>query len=249
MASSKGRSKAYTLDVAQIVKTIERLQLRISARFPGSGLGNVCADLVQTAQVTGQRARALARPYYGLRFLIVVFVAAGLGAQIYIAKLIDWSDVLRRADPVGITQGLDSIVNLLLLAFAAIWFVMNAEMRIKRRRVLRWLYELRSLAHVIDMHQLTKDPSVELGLGSTTPVSPDHQMKDFELSRYLDYCTEMLALIAKLAAIYAGEIQDAAIISGVNEVEDLTSDLGRKIWQKIIIVSNLEERTALPSGR
>ena len=47
MTSPKARIKAYTLNVTQIVKTIERLQLRIAARFPGSGLANVCADLVQ----------------------------------------------------------------------------------------------------------------------------------------------------------------------------------------------------------
>jgi hypothetical protein len=144
---------------------------------------------------------------------------------------------------VGITQGLDSIVNLLLLAFAAIWFVLTLEQRLKRRRVQQRLYELRAFAHVIDMHQLTKDPTIVLSASEPTASSPERRMSKFELSRYLDYCAEMLALIAKLAALYASQIRDPEVMAAVNEVEELTSDLGRKIWQKIMILSELDEES------
>jgi hypothetical protein len=231
------------LDPAMIVKTVERLRARIAERFPQSGLATVAADLTETARATSARVRALARPYLGLRFLALLAIVVGLAAQVYVAKLIDWSDVLRRADPVGITQGLDAIVNLLLLAFGAIWFVLTLEQRLKRRRVQRRLYELRAFAHVIDMHQLTKDPTIVLSTSEPTPSSPDRRMSHFELSRYLDYCTEMLALIAKLAALYAGQIRDREVMTAVNEIEALTSDLGRKIWQKIMILSELDERS------
>jgi hypothetical protein len=92
------------------------------------------------------------------------------------------------------------------------------------------------------MHQLTKDPTVVLSGGAATSSSPVRQMSEFELSRYLDYCSEMLALIAKLAALYAARTQDETIIEAVNDLEDLTSNLGRKIWQKIMIISQLDER-------
>ena len=94
------------------------------------------------------------------------------------------------------------------------------------------------------MHQLTKDPTIVLAGGAPTASSPIRAMSEFELSRYLDYCAEMLALIAKLAALYAGRVQDPAVITAVNEVEELTSDLGRKIWQKIMIISRLTEQPA-----
>jgi hypothetical protein len=229
------------LDPAMIVKTVERLRARIAERFPNSGLAAVAADLTETARATSARVQDLARPYFGLRLLALLAVIAGIAAQIYVADLIDWRGVLRRADPVGITQGLDSIVNLLLLAFAAIWFVLTLEQRLKRRRVQRRLYELRAFAHVIDMHQLTKDPTIVLSASEPTPSSPDRRMSKFELSRYLDYCAEMLALIAKLAALYAGPSRDREVMAAVNEVEELTSDLGRKIWQKIMILSELDE--------
>ncbi|HEX3673310.1 MAG TPA: hypothetical protein VHU87_03475, partial [Rhizomicrobium sp.] len=223
------------LDAGRIVTTVERLRARIAERFPQSGLAEVGAGLAITAQATAARIALLTRPDYALRALAVIVVILGLAAQIYIAHLIDWRSVLHRADPVGITQGLDAVVNLLLLAFGAIWFVLTLEQRLKRRRVLRALYELRSLAHVIDMHQLTKDPSVILSGATPTASSPERRMNAFELSRYLDYCTEMLALIAKLAALYAGHTHDPEVMSAVREVEALTSDLGRKIWQKIMI--------------
>ena len=56
----------------------------------------------------------------------------------------------------------------------------------------------------------------------------------------------MLALIAKLAALYAGRSRDREVIMAVNEVEELTSSLGRKIWQKIMILNQLDERRPLP---
>ena len=241
-------SASYRLSARSIVETVERLRARIAERFPDSGLVLVCADLVETARATSNRVRALSRPYFGLRSLALLVVVAGIAAQVYVADIIDWRTVLRRADPVGITQGLDSVVNLLLLAFGAIWFVLTLEARLKRRRVLRRLYELRSFAHVVDMHQLTKDPTLLLGSGQPTKASPARRMSEFELSRYLDYCSEMLALIAKLAALYAEEIQDPAVISAVNEMEELTSDLGRKIWQKIMIISQLDERRVSGAG-
>lgn len=66
-------------------------------------------------------------------------------------------------------------------------------------------------------------------------------MNEFELTRYLDYCSELLALTAKLAALYAGETLDPVILAAVNEIETLTSELGRKVWQKITIISQLVE--------
>ena len=179
-----------------------------------------------------------------MRILAGLALILGIAAQIYVGWLIDWRSVVRHANAVGLAEGLESTVNLLLLAFGAIWFVLTLEQRLKRRRALREFYEFRSFAHVIDMHQLTKDPTVVLSRGTPTPSSPERRMSEFELSRYLDYCAEMLALISKLAALYAGRLQDREVVSAVNEVEELTSNLGRKIWQKIMIVSRLDESQA-----
>src|SRR5215469_4385097 len=137
----------HVLKAELIVKTIARLNARIAERFPRSGLSRVCRELLTTAETTAQRVEELAQPYYGLRILAGVAVVIGIVAQVWLARLIDWRGVLARADAVAIAQGLDSVVNLLILAFAAIWFVLTLEQRLKRRRVYRQLYEFRSFAH------------------------------------------------------------------------------------------------------
>jgi hypothetical protein len=241
---AEAKKSAQVLDAALIVQTIERLHARIEARFVGSGLGRVCADLGDVAKRTAQRAHRSNRPNFSLRLLGLVFVGVWLVVLVYLGRTVNWIDVLHHNDLVSLAQPLESLVNLTLLIGAAAWFIWSREIHLKRKRVYRALYQLRSMAHVIDMHQLTKDPSVELGTYKVTDVSPTRVLSDFELSRYLDYCTEMLALIAKLAALYASETEDAEILAAVNDMEDLTTSLGRKIWQKIMVIGQLGDRTA-----
>jgi hypothetical protein len=236
-----GRPNAFQLDAALIARAIEALQQRIQARFEAAGLAAVCADLAQTARATGDRVEELGRPILSIRIatgaMLLVLVAL---AAVLFGKLAGLSNTLSHSDVFSMTQGLDSGVNLMILAFGGLWFLWGMENRIKRRGALRWLYELRAIAHVIDMHQLTKYPSSEMRLGAT-PVSPEHQLSDPQLARYFDYCIEMLAMTAKLAAEYAGVFEDAEVISAIGDVEDLTSDLSRRIWQKLLIISVSDE--------
>jgi hypothetical protein len=92
---------------------------------------------------------------------------------------------------------------------------------------------------VIDMHQLTKDPSqVIAGVGNRTRSSPKRTLTAYQLTRYLDYCTEMLSLVGKLAALYAQSNSDSVVLQSVNDIETLTNGISRKIWQKIMILDN-----------
>jgi hypothetical protein len=125
---------------------------------------------------------------------------------------------------------------------ATVLFLITLESRIKRRRALKALHELRAIAHVIDMHQLTKDPERALGIGKDTASSPKRELSPFELTRYLDYCSEMLSLSGKIAAIYAQDFDDAVVVDAVNDIEDLTTGLSRKIWQKISVLNERETR-------
>ena len=58
-------------------------------------------------------------------------------------------------------------------------------------------------------------------------------MTSFELNRYLDYCSELLSLTGKLAAVFGQSINDHEVIAASNAIELLTTNLARKIWQKI----------------
>ena len=141
-------------------------------------------------------------------------------------------------------QGVDAAVNLLVLLSIALFFLVTLEGRFKRRNALRALHQLRSIAHVIDMHQLTKDPDILLAPAASTPSSPQRSMTRFELSRYLDYCSELLSLISKLAALHVQYLRDPVVLDAVNDVEELTDGLSRKIWQKI----NILDRAADEKG-
>lgn len=232
---------AHILDAQSVVDTLQRLEARIGERFPDSGLRRVCRQLTETARQTESKVAALWRPFIGLRILIALVAVGGLAGIAYFISRVNWFQISQRADPLSLTQALDSMVSLLILAGGAIWFGITLEQRVKRRRSLAGLHRLRSFAHVIDMHQLTKDPTVLLAPEAGTPSSPERRMTEFQLARYLDYCAEMLALTAKLAALYAERTGDAQTMATVNDLEDLASNLGRKIWQKIMILSQLDE--------
>jgi hypothetical protein len=95
------------------------------------------------------------------------------------------------------------------------------------------------------MHQLTKDPESYFS-PAKTGGSAKKRMSPFELNRYLDYCSESLALISKIAALYIQELQDPVLLDAVDDMEDLTAGLSRKIWQKITILETLGARSASP---
>jgi hypothetical protein len=135
-----------------------------------------------------------------------------------------------------VLQAVEAAANIVVLLGAALFFLISLETRLKRNRSLRDLHVFRSIAHVIDMHQLTKDPSSVLASDHATASSPERTMNPFELTRYLDYCSEMLSLTSKLAAVYAQNLPDPVVIDAVYDIESLTTNLSEKIWQKITIV-------------
>ncbi len=227
------------LDPAKTLKTIEKLERRISERFPESSLGKVCQELKEIASTSQQKAEWIRKPNIPLRIGIGMVILLGLAGLIFTFTRINLS--LGQLEIGEFAQLIEASVNDLLLIAAGLFFLTNTETRIKRARALEDLHELRAVAHVIDMHQLTKDPSRITGsdIGIMTPSSPRPNLSVYELTRYLDYCSEMLSLTGKIAALYAQYLPDALILDTVNDIETLTTGLSRKIWQKIIILQRL----------
>jgi hypothetical protein len=224
------------------VKTAQILEKRVSERFPERGLALVCRELLEVAQQTQQRADWIARPNWWIRtavFLLILFVIL-IAVAAPILLEVKWTEM----SLVDFVQVVEASLNDVIIIGAAIFFLLSVERRMKRQRTLDALHELRSLAHVIDMHQLTKDPERILGLakGPATSSSPKENMTAFELERYLDYCSEMLSLIGKVAALYAQDLDEPSVVTAVNEIENLTNGLSRKIWQKIMILYSMDGR-------
>jgi hypothetical protein len=232
------------LDADKILATAEALKARVHQRFPGSGLSRISAELVSITAEATQRAQWLARSNPWLRagtWSLGLLLASLPIVTLYIG-ISRFREVA--SNLADLAQGIDAGVNETLLLGAAIYFLVTFERRVKRTRALKALHELRSLAHIIDMHQLTKDPERFLGDFEPTAASPKPSLlTPFQLERYLDYCSEMLAILSKIAALYVQHCQDEAVLSAVDQVEDLTSGLSRKIWQKITI---LDRHRGLP---
>ena len=224
-----------SLNPEHITQTICQLHGRIEERFPGSGLSKVAAELQQIGNEAVARTEWISRPLLPLRIgigalvvLLIPIVLVAL-ANLNITKM--WESF---ADFV---QAVDAGINDIVFVGIAIFFLATLEARIKRKRALKAIHELRALAHIIDMHQLTKDPEVTLRGGPSTQSSPKRTMTTFEMSRYLDYCSEMLSLIGKLAALYVQRFDDPVALSAVDQIEDLTTSLSRKVWQKIMLIT------------
>lgn len=222
-----------TLQPEKIVATLDKLRARIDQRFPGKGLARVCSELGEVARRSHERAEAISRPAYGLRFATAIMIVTGLAMLAYIAGLLI-ANTKASQDMFSTIQAVDATFNIVILTGATIFFLVSLEERLKRRKALRALNELRTFVHVIDMHQLTKDPLMIDG--PSTPESPVRDMTPFELTRYLNYCSEMLSLTDKLAALYAQSTSDAVIIDAVSDLSSLTTNLSAKIWQKLTLV-------------
>ena len=99
---------------------------------------------------------------------------------------------------------IESAVNDLIFVGLAVYFLFNFPERLERGHLLDLLHRLRSLAHVIDMHQLTKDPERLKQTFRQTSASPGRAPRPCrDGENYLDYCSELLSLTGKAAALCA----------------------------------------------
>jgi hypothetical protein len=237
------------LDAGQIIGTMEALRDRIGERFPESNLRSVAEQMLTVARETAACVEYLRRPNWKIRTLGGVAIAAL--ALIFLA----FAGFTLRAGSASMSisdlvQGIEAAVNDVVFFGIAVYFLMTIEIRIKRRRALALLHQLRSLAHIIDMHQLTKDPE-----RLSSVAESGTRTSGIELGRYLDFCSELLSLTSKIAALLVQHFNDGIVLAGVNEIEALTTGLSGKIWQKITILerahplASSQERSSAGAGR
>ncbi|MFN5182755.1 MAG: hypothetical protein ACK5D5_06990 [Bacteroidota bacterium] len=225
--------KNNKLDIKRTLETIEILRLRITDRFPDSSLSKVCGQLYSIALESNKNIEFITQPIWWLRIcfgmIILIFLPTLAYLLFYTSNKVPSNKFLHLN-----AEEIESSIQILLFIGGAIFFLFRIEGTFKRKKALKFLHELRAIAHVIDMHQLTKDPK-SLNKNST-PNSPKRDLNNYDLSRYLDYCCEMLSLTSKISALYANDYDDEIVLNTVNEIEELTLGLNQKIWQKIILI-------------
>jgi hypothetical protein len=228
----------HRLDAERIHASAALLVNRIGERFPGSGLLRAAGDVSFVAAEADRRSASIARVHVPLRTVtwgLGGLLTLGLG---WAASSIPWAEGYQTAS--DLVQGVDAAANLVLLLGVAILTTSRWETRLRRRRALAVVHELKALAHVVDMHQLTKRPADDASGVPDTASSPKRSLSTPELVRYLDYCAELLALLGKVAAVYGQRVDDPEVLAATDEVEELTTALARKVWQKIALASRVD---------
>jgi fumarate reductase subunit D len=225
-----------TLDSKLIIETAERLEKRVAERFPHAGLRGVAIELVSLSRDLAKAAKALEAPIWWLRGVVIAAIAAGALMFLFVGTILPLGRISGTDDAVQSVQGIESLINMIILAVLGFLALIRTEERIKRKQVFRKLHGLRSLIHVIDMHQLTKDPAALSTDFKPTSHSPARITDRADLARYLDYCSEMLSITGKVAALFAQSVNDNVVVDGVKDIESLSSNLSRKIWQKITLI-------------
>ena len=224
------------LDASEIVTTIEQLLHRIDNRFPDSGLAQVGRALLETARQSVTGSVDLGHPMYLVRVAVWVLIVVFAVLPFVVLFTMDLTATV--ATVGDLAQMIGSGVNDLVFVGIGVFFLVTIETRIKRRRALAAIRELRSVAHIVDLHQLSKDPEIVVD-PEEGAMDPGQKMTRFELARYLDYSSEMLSLTGKIAALYVQHFDDRVALQAVTEIETLTTGLSRKIWQKVMILDTL----------
>jgi hypothetical protein len=214
-----------------ITETLRALHGRIEHRFPGSGLAETCSDLIVFSERTSTVIDDIVRPNWWLRSAIGGFLGIVVVAFIYTISSLRLT--LGAMDVNNLVQLLEATTSEIVLLAAGVFSLSTIETRVKRARVVDALNKLRAIAHVVDMKQLAKDPD-----------NPKRELSDEQLGRYLDYCSELLALISKIGFLYVSKFDDPDANQSVNELESLTTGLSRKIWQKIAIIHARKDSNA-----
>jgi hypothetical protein len=217
----------------RLTETAERLSRRVAEAFPDSGLSQVAAEILNVLRDAFARAERIRRPNWALRAGYALLAALAVTAA-----LVAWR-VQAAEKPVSLFQ---LVLNLLdetkgvavyLTGFAL--FLFTLETRLKRRRALRAIHELRALAHIVDMHQLSKVPD-RVGRPGGPAFHSGKLMSAADVGQYLRFCTELLALVSKVGQLYVQDFLDGVTLAAVDQFENLATGLSGKIWQKIMIL-------------
>lgn len=237
MAKTSPAGDTIQLAADVVGDTVAQLERRILARFGERGLTKASRDLgtlvTRVRDEAGQSRDRLRRMTISARIASITIIAATLIALAFSLRSAVLDGLAHTADWVPLVE---SVINDLVFAAIAVVFLWAFPERLERRSLLRLLHRLRSFAHVVDMHQLTKDPEQVSPNYTATTESVAHGLDADQLYHYLYYCSEMLSLTAKTAALCAEHSTDAVVLDTISTIETLTTELSNKIWQKISLL-------------
>jgi hypothetical protein len=225
-----------SLEHDRLVKLLEEQMAHVEKRFGDRGLYEVSQKVHDSFERAPQITQEILKPNYWIRFAVLL-----MGLLMVATIAMAFSQLqFRLADGWSVLEGIEAGISTLVYSGVAIIFLVSLEIRQRRQQTLKALQEVRALAHVLDMHQMNKDPEQLVFAAELSDESPENIMTPFLLERYLDYTADLLSLLGKLAAWYAQQVNDPEVLIAINEIEQLTGDMARKIWQKISIINSVQ---------
>jgi hypothetical protein len=198
-------------------------------------LAAVANEVAAVAEGTVARVAEIKRPRIGLRIAVGVMVLLVLSGPLLFSFVLSFSEEVTNLG--DFLEATDAGLHMLLVLAGGIFFLVGMENRMRRNQALDAIAEFRSLAHLVDLHQINKDP----GLDSLKPPEDDKRTvrSDEALASYLDFSGDLLSIVGKLAAYYAQNLSDRVVLDAVNEIETLTSSLSNKLWLKILVLREM----------
>jgi hypothetical protein len=229
---------------SELIKTIRLLRVRLSEHFPDSGLYKTNDSLYEIAKNIEQRILWINTPNITLRMFFWTFIISLLLVIIALFKqdITNSLSVFQGLNNLNVSdlmQMLDASFNLIILAIAGFVFIYNYETRRKTSRIIESVNKLKCIAHLIDAHQLTKDPL------SISYNEKKHDLTEYQLGLYLDYCSDLLSLVNKLAFLYIQNYNDPKANESVNNLENFTAQLSFKLGQKIALLQTVQKENSI----
>lgn len=231
-ADEKSKLK-HRLDPTKIIETAENLALHTAQKLPGTTLAGLAVELARIARETDERARQARKPILVIRVASVTAIVGTLLGLWYLLYHLH-----TRWEFSTITEFFeftDAGFNLLVLLAGALWFFITLEARIKRKKALESIQELREFIHVIDLTQLYYTPVL---YNAGTVNAPTQVGLDYT---YLLFCTQMFGVISNLAALYSRGGAGDSILRAASEVDMLATAVSSKLLSKVQMVRQAPE--------
>jgi hypothetical protein len=219
-----------SLDPERLIATSGLLETWLKSVFPTTHLTKVATEVTVFTKQAVATAERLRQPIWPLRvgvWLVILLAVAGAVHQFIVHPFGEILGFLNRTGGAALYLG------------TALAVFIGLEVRLKRRRAVKAINELRALAHVVDMHQLAKDVAIE-------EFRDGGRTEKFE--EYLHACTALLALLSKIGQLYAEHLPDPVTTSAVNDFEMITTGLSNKIWMKILSMKKFDAAPAEKQG-
>jgi hypothetical protein len=227
-----------TIILEELAETCAKLARRIHVSFPGRGIDDHARCLVERVNsIVEEGRRAVEAPMWLTRLSAIGGVTA-----ITLLVLVSVLCVRHVGDIDNLPtylSSLDAFFTVLAATVAGGLTMRSIRHRVEQTRALKKLDELRGVAHVTDLLQIAKSPTLLL----YSDPSTGSEVEDIrQMTEYLSYGAELQSLTAKVAAVYGRWCSDAAVHAAIDGIERLCTDLERKSLQKVLLLEQIHQR-------